>query len=578
MRLGEALKITGKSAAGPPRSIHLLCGFTPLHLETFIKARVMARLPASDVLVLTGLFDDLEGNLQRASQKAAEGAIAVIEWSDLDRRLGFRASAGWSTAALVDIAAQVQEACSRLIPYFEELQQQMPVVLVPPTLALLPLTHLPPSQTDQFELDLQAVLANFLQDLGRSGIRVIGSALLATTSPPALRQDLRMELLAGFPYTVPHADAVAELSVQCLFPEAPRKGLITDLDQTLWKGILGDVGTDGVSWSLEAKSQEHALYQQLLASLADSGSLIAIASKNDAELVSQALLRGDLLISPAQIFPVEANWGPKSHSVERILKTWNIGADSVVFVDDSPLELAEVAERFPVMECLQFPSGDATALLLLLRQLRARFGKSEVREEDRLRLGSIRDAAGLHKQAGDRVSGDFLSRLEAKVKIEPAGVDSRAFELVNKTNQFNLNGITFTEAEWKSKAERIGAFLFSVTYEDRFGPLGRIAVIGGIRDGSRYVVDTWVLSCRAFSRQIEHQSIRQLFAATSALEVRFLYKPTGRNGPTKTFFEEFFPSAAVYEGALDLSASWFEEKCPVLYHQVTNKWITSELE
>lgn len=570
MRLGEALKIIGKPTAGEPRSIHLLCGFTPLHLETFVKARAMACLPASGVLVLTGLFDDLEGNLQRASQKRAEGAIAVIEWSDLDRRLGFRASAGWRAASLADIAAQVQETCSRLIPYFKELRQQMPVLFVPPTLALPPLTHLPPAQTDQFELDLQATLANFLQHLGRSGIRVIGSALLAATSPPALRHDLKMELLAGFPYTVPHADALAELSVQCLFPEAPRKGLITDLDQTLWKGILGDLGTDGVSWSLEAKSQEHALYQQLLASLADSGTLIAIASKNDPELVSRALLRPDLLISPNQIFPVEANWGPKSQSVDRILKTWNIGADSVVFVDDSPLELAEVAEGLPKMEYLQFPSGDATAVLLLLWKLRSRFGKSEVREEDRLRLGSIRNAAGLPQQAGDRASGDFLSRLEAKIKIEPAGADARAFELVNKTNQFNLNGITFTEAEWKNKAERPGAFLLTVTYEDRFGPLGRIAVIGGWQDGKRCVVDTWVMSCRAFSRQIEHQSIRHLFAATSALEMRFLYKPTGRNGPTQTFFEEFFCSAALQEEALDLSASLFAEKCPVLYHQVRN--------
>lgn len=568
MRLGEALKIIGKPATGQGRSIHLLCGFTPLHLETFVKARTMACPPGSGVQVLTGLFDDLEGNVQRASQKDAEGAVAVIEWSDLDRRLGFRASGGWLAASLPDIAEQVQETCSRLIAHLEALRQKMRVVLVPPTLALPPLSHLPPAQTDQFELDLQATLANFLQQVGRSGIHVINSALLAVNSPPALRRDLKMELLAGFPYTLAHADGVAELCVHCLFPEAPRKGLITDLDHTLWKGILGEVGTDGVAWSLEAKSQEHALYQQMLASLADSGVLVAIASKNDHELVSEALLRPDLLISPAQIFPVEANWGPKSQSIELILKTWNIGADSVVFVDDSPLELGEVAERFPGMECLQFPSGDPAGLLTLLGQLRARFGKSEVREEDRLRLSSIRNAAGLREQAGERASGDFLSRLEAKIKMEPAGADPRAFELVNKTNQFNLNGVRFTEAEWRSRAERPGAFLFSISYEDRFGPLGRIAVIGGYQDGSRCVVDTWVMSCRAFSRQIEHQSLRQVFAATSAMEIRFLYKPTGRNGPTQTFFEEFLPAEAVQEGALDLAASQFEQKCPALYHQV----------
>ena len=145
------------------------------------------------------------------------------------------------------------------------------------------------------------------------------------------------------------------LSVQCLFPAPPKKGIITDLDQTLWKGILGDAGVDGISWSLDGKSQAHALYQQVLASLADSGVLVAIASKNDPDLVEAALQRPDILLPPSQIFPMEVGWGVKSDAVGRILETWNIGADSVVFVDDSPMELAEVAEKYPGIECLRFP-------------------------------------------------------------------------------------------------------------------------------------------------------------------------------------------------------------------------------
>ena len=114
--------------------------------------------------------------------------------------------------------------------------------------------------------------------------------------------------------------AVAELSVECLFPPLPKKGLVTDLDETLWKGVLGDVGVNGVSWCLDDHSQPHALYQQLVASLAESGVLVAIASRNDPALVRQAFERQDVLLNEEQVFPIESNWGAKSESIGRILR------------------------------------------------------------------------------------------------------------------------------------------------------------------------------------------------------------------------------------------------------------------
>ena len=420
---------------------------------------------------------------------------------------------------------------------------------------------------------LNVILAGFLQRIaGHGGIRLVSGSKLASISPSNARHDVKMDLHAGFPYTLSHADVLAEVSVQCLFPAPPKKGIITDLDQTLWKGILGDVGVEGISWSLEDKSQGHAIYQQALASLADSGVLVAIASKNDPKLVEAALQRPDLLLLPSQIFPVEASWGVKSEAVGRILQAWNIGADSVVFVDDSQMELAEVSEKYPGVECLRFQPDDPAAIVDLVWQLRARFGKSEVLEEDRLRLKSIRASASALRENTVEPSADFLARSEAKVTLETASADPRAFELVNKTNQFNLNGVRYTEAEWKALARRPGAFLATVSYEDRFGPLGRIAVIGGYREKDRCYVDTWVMSCRAFSRQIEFQSIRQLFAKSGASEIRFRFKPTDRNGPLQTFFAHFFNGGAGAEGELQLRPDDFERLCPSLSHQVNDKW------
>ena len=322
--------------------VHLLCGFMPLHLETFIKAYLTLRFPGTSSSLAGGLYGDLEGNIQGARE--GDGAIAVIEWSDLDQRLGFRASAGWQRETLDDIVTQVEEKCRRLEAHLIELAQKMPVAVASPSLGLPPMTHLPPSQANDCEVRLNVILAGFLQRItGHGGIRLVSGSKLASISPSNARHDVKMDLHAGFPYTLSHADVLAEVSVQCLFPAPPKKGIITDLDQTLWKGILGDVGVEGISWSLEDKSQGHAIYQQALASLADSGVLVAIASKNDPKLVEAALQRPDLLLLPSQIFPVEASWGVKSEAVGRILQAWNIGADSVVFVDDSQMELAEVS-------------------------------------------------------------------------------------------------------------------------------------------------------------------------------------------------------------------------------------------
>src|SRR5580692_9253829 len=103
MRLGEALKMIRQAGGERKLSVHLLWGFTPLHLETFIKAYLATRFPTVGINVRTGLYGALEGNTRKAQESGGDGTIAVFEWSDLDQRLGFRASAGWRVETLNDI-------------------------------------------------------------------------------------------------------------------------------------------------------------------------------------------------------------------------------------------------------------------------------------------------------------------------------------------------------------------------------------------------------------------------------------------------------------------------------------------
>jgi len=385
---------------------------------------------------------------------------------------------------------------------------------------------------------------------------------------PAERWDLRADLLTGFPYTLRHADALGEALARLIQPRPAKKGLITDLDGTLWSGILGEIGPDRVRW--DGRSQLHGVYQQLLQALAEEGVLIGAASKNDRATVDQALRRSDLLLHPERIFPVEAHWDPKSQSAGRILEAWNIGPASVVFIDDNPMELAEVKAAWTEIECLLFPAQDHAAAEALFRKLRELFGRRPILEEDSLRMASLRGSAEFRGQGDSQ--DQFLAAARAKMTIEfdPPAEDSRVLELVNKTNQFNLNGRRYTEQEWRRGLAGLpdseSSFVMTVSYRDRFGPLGKIAVIRGVSNGGKVEVGAWVMSCRALSRRIEHRCLEILFERFHTEELRLQFVATSKNAPLREMLARYGEGPPA--GTILISRERFRERAPKLDHEV----------
>lgn len=555
----------------PPFHAVLACGFTPMHMEVFLRARLAEAMPQRQPLIRTGLYEDILGTLEACQQNAPQAVAIPLEWSDLDPRLGFRSSGAWSRQNLGDIITAARQQLGRLSNAILALPKGIRVAISLPTLPLPPLFGLPGGQSGTPELLLrQSVLEFAVATAARPQTAIVGAQQIDAASPAGSRHDIKSDCLLGLPYTTAHADCLSGQLAQLLHPTAPRKGIITDLDNTFWKGIAGEIGPDQVSWDLQSKSQLHALYQKTLASLASQGVLIAIASKNEASVVEQALQRTDLLLSPGSIFPVEANWGPKSASIERILRAWNIAADSVVFVDDSPLELAEAAAAHPGLECLQFPTKDYQAGLQLLERLNALCGKETVTDEDALRLASLRqnaNFASLSEQSENANPDEFLRELAAQVRIDyGAGDDPRVLELINKTNQFNLNGIRYSEAEWRERLGSPGSEVAAISYQDKFGPLGRIAVLAGAVDGDTLKVFSWVLSCRAFSRRIEHHVLASLFDTLSVSRMEFDFTTTAKNGPLREFFASILGETP--EAGIVLTREQFEKTRPLLPHAI----------
>ncbi|MEK7762850.1 MAG: HAD-IIIC family phosphatase [Nitrospirota bacterium] len=576
MKLIDALEVLKRPVldAAPDLRVFLSCGFTPLHLQTFIAAQLRMQRPGHRVEVSTGLFGDLIGNIERLNLAGLESLAVVIEWADLDSRLAIRNLGGWRAADLPDIVKSSDQAATRLQEVLLRVSQLIPTVVCLPTLPLPPMFSTRPDQSAFFEIQLRHKVASLALALSeQAGIRIANMQYLDEMSSPNTRFDVKSEMITGFPYSLPHSAMLGRVMARLIHNDPPKKGLITDLDDTLWGGILGEDGINGITWDLEHRTHMHGLYQQFVASLASAGVLVGVASKNESAMVEQAFNRSDLHITKQDIFPLEINWGRKSESVKRILETWNISPDAVVFIDDSPTEAAEVKARFPELESIVFPKSDYQGVWNLLVYLRGIFGKPFLTEDDSIRLSSIRNATAWRNdtRSSTSASDEFLKDAESSIVFNCVrkSKDTRAFELVNKTNQFNLNGKRFSESEWSSYFCDPAAFLLTASYQDKYGSLGKVAVVMGKSGSHKLSVKAWVMSCRAFSRRIEHQCLNYIFVTFGADEIIFDYEETPRNRPLQDFFSELFGGPP--RQGISLSREVFERNSPRLFHSVTGE-------
>lgn len=567
MRLLDALKILQKANATlPPFEVFLACEFTPLHLQTFLAAFVQEQLPKNHGKVSVGVYGDLTGNIARMMEGSASVGVVLLEWQDFDPRLGIRRVSGWDWKDLPQIAAHARHTLLLLERLLLTASERMRLVVCFPTLPFPLFSSQHPATISPMQADVELALAEMRSRL----LQHPSITVLKPANSSEQTFDPAGELSFGFPYPLAHASDLAKqiAKVVCMAPS--KKGIITDLDLTVWNGILGDEGADGVHWDLEHHAQPYGIYQQLLHALAKEGVLVAAASKNSPETVHQIFAqREDLILKQEDIFPLAASWRPKSELVESILKTWNIGPDSVIFIDDNPFELEEVGRKFPGMECIQFDPSPRS-VMHLWHDLRIKFARRNVSEEDRIRSASIRtipESEQLSNSSTDME--DFLERLQAKLKFDFSRNtgDERAFELINKTNQFNLNGIRLTDTEFRSYLVQNGSFLLTASYSDRFGPLGKVSSLLGRINGDEILVDFWVLSCRAFSRRIEFSCLRALFDFCPATQIHLRWRKTDRNSHLQEFLSHL-PGKTMHD-QLVIDEKSFLRDCPALPHKTT---------
>ncbi len=329
------------------------------------------------------------------------------------------------------------------------------------------------------------------------------------------------------------ADAVAGVI-------APRcKLIVVDLDDTLWGGRVGDDGYDGIDLDPAGKGRHFLRLQAFLRGLHAKGIVLAVASKNDPANVREVFAkRPEMMLGWDDFATTEIHWEPKSSSVGRILERLKLSTAGVVFLDDNPVERAEVRRLFPDIAVPELPEDPAQRVPMLERSglFDHRLATRESRGRNRMYAeNAARDDA--QRDAGDYQ--DFLRGLDMVMEGAPLeAARERVLELINKTNQFNL---TTRRHSWSELATVTGnGFGRCYRLADRFGDNGIISVVAVARDsGEDARIDLWLMSCRVLGRKVEDAILADVAGRARALGARRLigeYRPTAKNALVRELY------------------------------------------
>lgn len=312
-----------------------------------------------------------------------------------------------------------------------------------------------------------------------------------------------------------------------------KKVLLLDADNTLWGGVVGEDGAEGIQVDDQYPGILFRKFQAELLALRASGLLLALVTKNNEADVREAFEKRDMPLRWDSFAAIRANWDPKSANIASIAEQLNVGVDSMVFIDDNPVEIAEVRARFPQLASRQFDireAADAVAWLEALPDV----GTWSPSTEDLAKSEQYQQEAVRQELAASATSlEDYIASLGIVVEagINRADHVKRIAQLTNKTNQFNLTTRRYSEGEILAAMEEGQVFDFRV--RDRFGDMGIIAV-AVVRGGE---IEAFLMSCRALGRKIEDDIIKYVVSKAPDPRLKACFVRTEKNPMVADFYD-----------------------------------------
>jgi FkbH-like protein/FkbM family methyltransferase/non-ribosomal peptide synthase protein (TIGR01720 family) len=434
---------------------------------------------------------------------------------------------------VADLAAAARDRSAR---------SALPVVLV----------VCPPSAYERARIGHESVHGRILQKL-REGTANLANVVVADAhdSPELFTceayYDWTADALGHMPYSSAAYDVIGTVAARALhtWAKAPLKVVVVDCDNTLWAGVAGEDGPLGVTIG-----PEHSRLHERLSSLQAAGVLLALNSKNEpADVWAVFDARPDLGIRRDQFIAAKLNWSPKSANIEALARELNLGADSFLFLDDNPVECAEVRARIPGITVLRWPTDPIRAMRFVDQLWALDIGPTTA--EDRKRTEMYRqEVARRQLQTASSSFDAFLASLELDVTIAPAtdSVMPRVAQLTERTNQFNFTTIRRTEDDIRRLAAD-GSDVLTLHVKDRFGDYGLVGIAIAKADRARsvLVIDSFLMSCRVLGKGVEHRLLAGLGDLATRAGLAFLeieYRPTARNRPAWLFAQSAFGTAS----------------------------------
>ena len=323
-----------------------------------------------------------------------------------------------------------------------------------------------------------------------------------------------------------------------------KKCLILDCDQTLWKGVVGEDGFQGICMDSSPAGLPFQSFQKFILTLNDRGVILALSSKNNEEDVWKVFEENsNMLIKKEHIAAHRINWKNKPEQIQEIAKELNIHLDSIVFVDDNPFEIEMVHSAIPDVTCILLPENSPSSYTQILQQS-GLFDQLNFTDEDRNKNKLYK----AQKKRDDLKSvmnlSDYLTSLKMQVSVIHATELNipRVSQLTLKTNQFNLTTKRYTEDEIQKMLNSRDYLVWTLALSDRFSDMGIVGIaIINKTDENIFKLNTFLLSCRALGREVERAFISIILANLSKINASKLvaeYIPSSKNALISNFLED----------------------------------------
>jgi FkbH-like protein len=358
-------------------------------------------------------------------------------------------------------------------------------------------------------------------------------------------RDQRKWLIARLPIAADYLIYLAREWMRFLVPLTGKiaKVLVTDLDNTLWGGVIGEDGMNGIKLGAEYPGAAYQQVQRALLDLTKRGILLAVCSKNNHDDAMEALEKhSGMLLRPDNFAAFRINWTDKAQNLREIAAELNLGIDSLAFLDDNPFEREQVRTILPEVTIIDLPQ-DPLGFAAAIRDCPV-FERLTLSAEDQQRTALYaKERERSQAEQSFQSKEDFFRYLEQEAEVaavSPATL-ARVAQLTQKTNQFNLTTRRYTEQQIANLSAQPEWHVLSIKVRDRFGDHGLVGVAMTHDENGTCEIDTFLLSCRVIGRTVETALLgylAQQAAERNCQQVRGRFLPTKKNAPARDFYSQ----------------------------------------